>query len=297
SGGEIERREPNPDAEELHLAYDSVYTHEGDVREELLEKWVSESQAGKRWRCWNCGRQTQRFTQLRFPTFRATLSTCDNCGTWTVWDAARDLANPRVFNLRRSFDPDVEEARPAGIPLPAAPFRPNGAQDNGAKTAPGVGFSQTFPTSAPAAQPARAPKLKPSRWDAPEVSHQPAPREPIEPERLAPPASPGAVAPLSSPPVAEVPPVEAASPASEPHADRPARRRPRSAPRGSEETAGAAAPPPKAVAQLDFGATEAVKPKTTRSRRPKAAKAADEGQAEAGAVGRPGAPDDGPTAS
>src|SRR5205814_1346822 len=83
-------REPNPDASALHLAYDSVYTHEGDIREELLEDWVEASNSGKRWRCWNCHRQTQRFTQLRLPTLRTVVSLCDNCGAWTVWDAWRD---------------------------------------------------------------------------------------------------------------------------------------------------------------------------------------------------------------
>ncbi len=121
-----EQREPNPDADQLHLAYDSVYTHEGDAREELLEGWVAQSEAGKRWRCWNCSRQTQRYTQLRFPTFRTVLSICDNCSMWTVWDAWRDIANPRVFNLRRTVE--VETPPSANEPQRTPG---NGAHDNG----------------------------------------------------------------------------------------------------------------------------------------------------------------------
>ncbi|MGH2519469.1 MAG: hypothetical protein ACRDF8_06690, partial [Chloroflexota bacterium] len=117
SGGfdELEHREPNPDAGELHLAYDSVYTHEGDTREELLEKWVSQSNAGKRWRCWKCENTSQRFSQLRFPTFRTVISICDNCSMWTVWEAWRDIANPRIFNLRRALESEtapVDAMRP-----------------------------------------------------------------------------------------------------------------------------------------------------------------------------------------
>jgi hypothetical protein len=138
-------REPNPDADPLHLAYDSVYTHEGDIREELLESWVEASGNGKRWRCWNCGRVAQRFTQLRLPTLRTVISICDNCGTWTVWDAWRDLANPRIFNFRRTY----EETEPASIAEPGPPaaavapaVRSNGSgseQATGASTPAGAG--------------------------------------------------------------------------------------------------------------------------------------------------------------
>jgi hypothetical protein len=110
-------REPNPDADPLHLAYDSVYTHEGDIREELLEAWVEASGNGKRWRCWNCNQNKQRFAQLRLPTLRTVVSICDNCATWTVWDAWRDLANPRIFNFRRTY----EEMEPASTAEPGPP--------------------------------------------------------------------------------------------------------------------------------------------------------------------------------
>ncbi|HLY64176.1 MAG TPA: hypothetical protein VKU60_01480, partial [Chloroflexota bacterium] len=122
-------REPNPDADPLHMAYDSVYTHEGDIREELLEQWVEASTNGKRWRCWNCGQNTQRFTQLRLPTLRTVVSLCDNCGTWTVWDAWRDLANPRIFNFRRT----IEESEPTPLlePGPAAASVAPAVRSNG----------------------------------------------------------------------------------------------------------------------------------------------------------------------
>jgi len=150
-------REPNPDAEPLHLAYDSVYTHEGDVREELLENWVEASNSGKRWRCWNCGRTTQRFTQLRLPTLRTVVSICDNCGTWTVWDAWRDLANPRIFSLRRT----IEESEPAREPGPGDSPRPQGGPSNGSGSphpqAPAVA-APASPPSTPFTPPVSAPQ-------------------------------------------------------------------------------------------------------------------------------------------
>jgi len=140
-------REPNPDAEPLHLAYDSVYTHEGDVREELLENWVEASASGKRWRCWNCGRNTQRFAQLRLPTLRTVISICDNCSTWTVWDAWRDLANPRIFSFRQTIE--ETEPSPPREPGPGEAAVPPSVRSNGSggieREAPVVPAAQAAP--------------------------------------------------------------------------------------------------------------------------------------------------------
>ncbi len=150
-------REPNPDADTLHLAYDSVYTHEGDTREELLEEWVEASTNGKRWRCWNCHRQSQRFIQLRLPTLRTVVSLCDNCGSWTVWDAWRDLSNPRIFNFRRQLDDmDIASARelgPTGAPVPPR-VQGNGADRRPADYAPTSQRPPFAPSSARPPSPA-----------------------------------------------------------------------------------------------------------------------------------------------
>ncbi|HEX6511024.1 MAG TPA: hypothetical protein VF157_01910 [Chloroflexota bacterium] len=173
SWAEDYEREPNPDAEPLHLAYDSVYTHEGDVREELLEAWVEASASGKRWRCWNCGRQTQRFTQLRLPTLRTVISICDNCGTWTVWDAWRDLANPRIFSFRRT----LEESEPAREPGRADTRVPQqvGSNGHGGQPEPAAApaaqtpqFTEAAPpvASEPALQPSAPPEASPTESEA-----------------------------------------------------------------------------------------------------------------------------------
>jgi len=163
-------REPNPDAEPLHLAYDSVYTHEGDVREELLENWVEASNSGKRWRCWNCSRNTQRFTQLRLPTLRTVVSICDNCNTWTVWDAWRDLANPRIFSLRRT----IEETEPAREPGAAESSTPPPVRSNGSGSPrPEPAIAPKPAVSAPGAfqgRPAAAPAAPAAPADVPPAS-------------------------------------------------------------------------------------------------------------------------------
>jgi hypothetical protein len=170
-------REPNPDADPLHLAYDSVYTHEGDIREELLESWVEASANGKRWRCWNCGRDTQRFTQLRLPTLRTVISICDNCGTWTVWDAWRDLANPRIFSFRRTME--ETEPTPPREPGAEAPIgsamgsNGSGAQPEAVSSAESPPVSPAAETSPVASEPRGGSVAEAAAPATPEASLQP----------------------------------------------------------------------------------------------------------------------------
>ncbi len=163
-------REPNPDAEPLHLAYDSVYTHEGDIREELLEAWVEASASGKRWRCWNCGQNKQRFTQLRLPTLRTVVSICDNCSTWTVWDAWRDLANPRIFSFRQTIE-DTEPA-PPHEPGPTETAIAPGVRSNGSGGADREQAEAPTAFSSPPSAP-EAPAIVEPAVTAPELALQP----------------------------------------------------------------------------------------------------------------------------
>jgi hypothetical protein len=236
-------REPNPDAEPLHLAYDSVYTHEGDVREELLEAWVEASTSGKRWRCWNCGRNTQRFTQLRLPTLRTVISICDNCGTWTVWDAWRDLANPRIFSFRRT----IEETEPAATREPdaaAAPVSPAvGSNGSGRLAAASGAVASASPPASTSDAPASA---------ATQAELRPAAGEPAAPApRAETPTLPGFGASEPAGPVTPEPSLQPAAEASPTEAEASAATKPKRtrAPRAktAEPAAEGEAPKPRAT--------------------------------------------------
>jgi hypothetical protein len=231
-------REPNPDAEALHLAYDSVYTHEGDVREELLENWVEASANGKRWRCWNCGKNTQRFTQLRLPTLRTVVSICDNCGTWTVWDAWRDLANPRIFSFRRTIE-ETEPAQPTELQPAEAAVAP-AIRSNGS------GRLEQVP-AAPAAEPpsalARAEQPSPEAVLETATAEAAGQHQPVAPTAPEPALQPSA--PVAEAKPKRAPRTKAASPEGEPKArtTRSRAKKTEQAPAPAEEAASMAAPP------------------------------------------------------
>ena len=71
----------------LHLAYNPGYTGSEEARSTLLHKLASESKAGGRARCWNCGSLAVVYDRwnTRSKTFgEVGVAICEVCGAWSV---------------------------------------------------------------------------------------------------------------------------------------------------------------------------------------------------------------------
>ena len=71
----------------LHLAYNPGYTGADEARSMLLHKLASESKAGGRARCWNCGSIAIMYDRwsTRNRTFGDIgIAFCEICGVWSV---------------------------------------------------------------------------------------------------------------------------------------------------------------------------------------------------------------------
>ena len=71
----------------LHLAYNPGYTGSDEARSTLLQKLASESKAGGRARCWNCGSLAVVYDRwnTRSKTFgEVGVAICEVCGAWSV---------------------------------------------------------------------------------------------------------------------------------------------------------------------------------------------------------------------
>lgn len=71
----------------LHLAYNPGYTGADEARSVLLHKLASESKAGGRARCWNCGSIAIMYDRwsTRNKTFGDIgVAFCEICGVWSV---------------------------------------------------------------------------------------------------------------------------------------------------------------------------------------------------------------------
>lgn len=71
----------------LHLAYNPGYTGSNEARSLLLQQLASESKAGGRARCWNCGSIAIVYDRwnTRSKTFgEVGIAFCEICGVWSV---------------------------------------------------------------------------------------------------------------------------------------------------------------------------------------------------------------------
>lgn len=71
----------------LHLAYNPGYTGSDEARSALLHKLATESKAGGRARCWNCGSIAIVYDRwsTRSKTFgEVGIAFCEICGVWSV---------------------------------------------------------------------------------------------------------------------------------------------------------------------------------------------------------------------
>jgi DNA-directed RNA polymerase subunit M/transcription elongation factor TFIIS len=71
----------------LHLAYNPGYTGSDEVRSSLLNQLATESKAGGRARCWNCGSIAIIYDrwQTRSKAFgEIGIAMCEICGVWSV---------------------------------------------------------------------------------------------------------------------------------------------------------------------------------------------------------------------
>lgn len=71
----------------LHLAYNPGYTGSDEARSTLLHQLASESEAGGRARCWNCGSIAIVYDRwnTRSKTFgEIGIAICEICGVWSV---------------------------------------------------------------------------------------------------------------------------------------------------------------------------------------------------------------------
>jgi hypothetical protein len=71
----------------LHLAYNPSYTGAEEARSQLLRRLESESKAGGRARCWNCGSLAVVYDrwETRSKAFgEVGIAYCEICGVWSV---------------------------------------------------------------------------------------------------------------------------------------------------------------------------------------------------------------------
>src|SRR5207248_695818 len=71
----------------LHLAYNPGYTGAEEARSALLQQLESQSKAGGRARCWNCGSIAIAYDRwnTRSKTFgEVGIAYCEICGVWSV---------------------------------------------------------------------------------------------------------------------------------------------------------------------------------------------------------------------
>jgi hypothetical protein len=71
----------------LHLAYNPSYTGADEARSALLQQLVSESKAGGRGRCWNCGSLAivyERWNTRSRNFGEVGVAFCEICGVWSV---------------------------------------------------------------------------------------------------------------------------------------------------------------------------------------------------------------------